>query len=180
MVLLSSYPDVSFLAQPTRRRIVEHLRLLPGDHFRSIVRTLHLSLGTTRHHLSALIRNGHVRSERIGGKLRYFVIANGFAPPMNDTFRQYWKYQDLRMRVWMAVLRLPHASPSTVAASLGVSRQLASYHLRCLAELGLVVRSHGRYHAVNPKVFHAALSWDSNPRLASVQADRAPGASRRN
>ncbi len=176
---MSSYPDASFLAQPTRRRIVEHLKLLPGDHFRSIVRTLHLSLGTTRHHLTAMIRNGHVRSERIGGKLRYFVIANGSAPPMNDTFRQYWKYQDLRMRVWMAVLRLPEARPSTVAMSLGVSRQLASYHLRCLTELGLVVRSHGRYHAVKSGGLPAALSWDSNPRLGPVRVDRDPATGRR-
>ncbi len=176
---MSGYPDTNFLAQPTRRRIVEHLRLLPGDHFRAIVRTLHLSLGTTRHHLTAMIRNGHVRSERIGGKLRYFVIANGSALSMNDTFQQYWKYQDLRMRVWMAVLRLPEARPSTVAGSLGISRQLASYHLRCLAELGLVVRSHGRYHAVNPRGLQAALSWDSNPRMRPVRVDRIPDAGRR-
>ncbi len=172
---MSGYPDARLLAQPTRRRIVEHLRLLPGDHFRSIVRSLHLSLSTTRHHLSALTKNGHVRSEKIGGKLRYFVVTNGSAPPLNETFRLYWKYQDLRVRVWMAVLRTSEARPSTVAASLGISRQLASYHLRCLTELGLLVRSHGRYLAANPKGWEAALSWDSNPRRDSGRADRSRG-----
>ena len=143
--------DLGVLAQPTRRRIVEHLRLLPGDHFRSIVRTLHLSLGATRHHLTVLAKRGVVRSERIGGKLRFFAVPEGSALPLNDTFKQYWRYRDLRVRVWSAVLRSPEVRPSDVAVSLGVSRQLVAYHLKCLTELGLVIRSHGRYRAVNPQ-----------------------------
>lgn len=147
---MNSYHGPSLLEQPTRRRIVEHLTLLPGDHFRSIVRSLHLSFGATRHHLAVLARTGLVRSERIGGKLRYFSVARGRTPPMNETFKQYWTYRDLRVRVWSAVLRSPDARPSAIAASLGVSRQLAAYHLKCLTELGLVVRNHGRYRAAKP------------------------------
>lgn len=142
---------MALLQQPTRHRIVEHLRLLPGDHFRSIVRSLHLSLGTTRHHLTVLMKKGLVRSERMGGKLRYFAVPRDSALPMNETFKQYWAYRDLRVRVWSAVMRSPDIRPSAVATSLGISRQLASYHLRCLAELGLVTRSHGRYRALNPR-----------------------------
>jgi predicted transcriptional regulator len=150
--------DLGILAQPTRRRIVDHLRLLPGDHFRSIVRTLHLSLGTTRHHLTVLAKRGLVRSERIGGKLRYFAVPEDDPLPLNDTFKQYWRYRDLRVRVWSAVLRSPEVRPSDVAASLGVSRQLVAYHLKCLTELGVVVRSHGRYRAVNPQKRDVDLS----------------------
>ena len=137
------------LEQPTRARIVEHLRLLPGDHFRSIVRTLQLSLGTARHHLAVLRKSGLVFSETIGGKLRYFSVVKGSASPMNETFKQYWKYRDLRARVWSTVLREKESRPSGVAARLGVSRQVAAYHLICLMELGLVVRSDGRYRAVD-------------------------------
>lgn len=147
---VSTYQGLNLLEQPTRRRIVDHLNLLPGDHFRSIGRSLHLSLGTTRHHLTVLAKQGLVRSERMGSKLRYFVVTKGSPPPMNETFKQYWKYRDLRVRVWSAVVRAREARPSTVAASLGVSRQLVSYHLRRLTELGLVTRSHGRYRAVIP------------------------------
>ena len=150
--------ELGVLNQPTRRRIVEHLRLLPGDHFRSIVRTLHLPLGAARHHLGVLAKRGLVRSERMGGKLRYFAIPKDSALPLNDTFRQYWRYRDLRMRVWSAVLRSPGVRPSDVASSLGVSRQLAAYHLKCLVELGLVVRSHGRYRAVNTQTRYPDLN----------------------
>lgn len=183
---MSGYPEVNLLEQPTRRRIVEHLSLLPGDHFRSIGRSLHLSLGTTRHHLTVLAKEGLVRSERMGGKLRYFATTRGSAPPMNETFKQYWKYRDLRVRVWSAVVRAHEARPSTVAASLGVSRQLASYHLKRLTELGLVVRSHGRYRPVTPgnmdaasPSFPASVLLMSAPRIEPPSAPATPRNSRR-
>jgi predicted transcriptional regulator len=151
---MNSGPGTRLLEQPTRRRIFEHLTLLPGDHLRSIIRTLHISLGAGRHHLVVLTREGLVRSERMGSRLRYFAVPVGDAIPLNDTFKEYWKYRDLRMRILSAVIRLAEARPSTVAASLGVSRQLAAYHLNRLAELGLVVRSRGRYRAADP------ANWD--------------------
>jgi predicted transcriptional regulator len=163
--------DLGILAQPTRRRIVEHLRMLPGDHFRSIVRTLHLSLGATRHHLTVLAKRGLVRSERIGGKLRYFAVPEGAGLPLNDTFKQYWKYRDLRVRVWSAVLRSPEVRPSDVALTLGVSRQLVAYHLKCLSELGLVVRSHGRYRAVNPQNRNIDLSRSRGEHRSPIRAN---------
>lgn len=147
---VSAFPDTNLLEQPTRRRIVEHLRLLPGDHFRSIMRTLHLSSGTAKHHLGVLEREGLVRSERMQGKLRYFASSDAAPPAMNELFKQYWKYRDLRVRVWSAVRRSADARPSTVAASVGVSRQLALYHLKALEELGMVVRSHDGYRALGP------------------------------
>ncbi len=160
---MASYPDASLIIQPTRRRIVEHLRLLPGDHFRSIVRSLHLSLGSARYHLTVLTKGDLLRSETIGGRVRYFVNANGPAPPMNETLRKYWMYRDLRARVWSTVVRDREVRPSTVAKSLGVSRQLAAYHLRCLAELGLVVRSHGWYRAVSHGKTGSGSSLDRGP-----------------
>ena len=141
--------DLKSLEQPTRRRIVEHLRLIPGDHFRSIMRSLQLPIGSTRHHLAVLTKKGFVQSERMAGKVRYFATAAGSGPSMNDTFRQYWKYRDLRARVWSALVRTPDLSPSAVAAAVGISRQLAFYHLRCLVESGLVTHSRGRYRALN-------------------------------
>ena len=168
---MNADPDLHFLEHPTRRRIVEHLRVLPGDHFRSIVRSLHLSVGTARYHLTALAKKGFVRSERMGDKLRYFATARGSKPPLNETYKQYWKYRDLRARVWLAVLRLPQVRPSSVARSLGVRRQLAAYHLNRLAELGLVTRAHGRYSAVVPGVPER-----SSPEAASAtRAGSMPG-----
>jgi predicted transcriptional regulator len=99
----------------------------------------------------------------MGSRLRYFAVPSGTAVPLNDTFKEYWKYRDLRVRVWSAVHRLSEARPSTVAESLGVSRQLAAYHLNRLTELGLVVRTHGRYRAAG------RANWDlDGSRLPSA------------
>lgn len=165
--------DPLYLEHPTRRRIVEHLRVLPGDHFRSIVRSLHLPGGTARYHLVGLVKKGFLRTEKIGARLRYFTTSISAKPPLNETYEQYWKYRDLRTRVWLAVVRMPEARPSAVAKSLGVSRQLAAYHLSRLAELGLVRHVHDHYRAVEQG------DWESSDlpfpvRATESRALRAP------
>lgn len=141
----------NLLAHANRRRIVKHLESVPGDHFRSIVRSLNLSRGTVRYHLLVLKRGNLVRSERIAGKRRFFVVARGYAPLMNEVYKRYWRQTDLRSRVWTAVLRLPDPRPSTVAAALGLSRQLAAYHLKKLAEAGRVIPTGGSYLPVDSR-----------------------------
>src|SRR5207245_1627713 len=51
------------LKHPVRRQIYDHLRLLPGDHFRSVARSLRLAVGTARDHLNALVQAGRVRRQ---------------------------------------------------------------------------------------------------------------------
>lgn len=159
-------PDsaTKLLEQPNRRRIVEHLEQVPGDHFRSIVRALHLSRGTVRYHLLILKRESLVRSEEIAGKCRYFAMAKGHAPERNDLYKKFWTHTDLRARVWSAVLRLPDPRPSTIAAALGLSRQLAAYHLKRLAEEGRVVASGGSYLPADARKVAAAAVEPSELR----------------
>jgi predicted ArsR family transcriptional regulator len=121
-----------------------------GDHFRSIARSLGLSIGTTRHHLAVLSKAGLVRGEYIGPRCRYFALTTGSGSGSNEQGRRYWQTHDLRARVWSAVQTLPNPSPSTVASLLGVSRQLAAYHLGHLAELGIVESIDGQYRASVP------------------------------
>lgn len=163
-------PEERLLTHPNRRRIVEHLEAVPGDHFRSIVRSLRLSRGTVRHHLLVLKRGNLVRSERIAGKCRFFVTARKLAPPMNEIYKRYWRQADLRSRVWAAVLRLPDPRPSTVAAALGLSRQLAAYHLKKLAEAGRVIPTGGSYLPVDSRVPAAAAPETTADLRAHMQA----------
>jgi DNA-binding transcriptional ArsR family regulator len=151
VVRIHANPNRTVLEQPNRRRIVQHLIVQPGDHFRSIARALELSIGTTRHHLSVLAKQGLVRSERIGSRCRYYALMGGPRLSMNETYRRYWRSRDLRMRVWSTLQRVHDARPSSVAAALGVSRQLAGYHLKRLALSGLVLADAGRYRPVNPR-----------------------------
>ena len=130
---------------PVRRRIYEHLLRLPGDHLCAIARSLRLDLGTTRHHLAELIRRGLVVRQGEDAKRRFYPVGHGSATERNRLYMEHWKYRDIRLRVLQAVSRLEVARPSSVARSLGISRQLAAYHLGRLEELGLLRRVDGRY-----------------------------------
>lgn len=57
----------------------------------------------------------------------------------------HWRYREIRLRVLQVVSRLGAARPTSVAHSLGISRQLAGYHLARLTEFGLVTRANGAY-----------------------------------
>ncbi len=141
------YSRSTGLDHPTRIRIYNHLLVLPGDHFRSIVRSLHIGVGEGRHHLNVLLRAGLVREEKTNRRCRYYAEGHGPTSDRNELFAKHWGFRDLRLRVLFAVRDLGEAKPSTVAKSLGISRQLAAYHLTHLQALGLVTRDARRYRA---------------------------------
>lgn len=142
------YSRTTGLDHPTRVRIYNHLLVLPGDHFRSIVRNLRIGVGEGRHHLNVMLRTGLVREDKTNGRCRYYAEGQGPMTDRNELFAKHWGFRDLRLRVLFAVRDLGEAKPSTVAKSLGISRQLAAYHLANLEELGLVTRD-GRHYRVS-------------------------------
>jgi predicted transcriptional regulator len=131
---------------PVRRRICDHLRRLPGDHLRSIARSLQLAVGTARYHLDVLRRQGRIDKRDANGRARYY-LTEGEAE-VNRLFELHWDYRDVRLRVLDALRRMEAAPPATIAKSLGVSRQLVSYHLASLERAGLARRSGARYQSV--------------------------------
>ncbi len=141
------YARASGLDHPTRIRIYNHLLVLPGDHFRSIVRSLRIGMGEGRHHLNVMLRRGLVREDKANGRCRYYPEGQDLASDRNALFAKHWEYRDLRVRVLFTVRTAGGAKPSTVANALGISRQLAAYHLSCLEELGLVRRDGRSYFA---------------------------------
>ena len=135
------------LEHPVRRRICDHLRLLPGDHLRSIARSLQLAVGTARYHLDVLRRQGIIDKRDANGRARYY-LTQGEAE-VNRLFELHWDYRDVRLRVLDALRKMEAAPPATIAKSLGVSRQLVSYHLASLERAGLARRHGPRYRSVD-------------------------------
>ncbi len=133
------------LDHPTRVRICTHLLSLPGDHFRSIARTLQLGVGETRRHLDILLRSGLVREERTNGKCRYYLCGEDCDPDRNEVFAKHWDYRDVRSRVLLQVRTSDQVGPTEIAAKLGISRQLAAYHLANLELRGLVAHEGRAY-----------------------------------
>ncbi len=137
--------EYAALGNDARRRIYEHLLRLPGDHFRAIARSLDLSVGSARHHLTVLVRSGLVYEEDAEGRCRYYPRGGAITTQVVGLYRKHWKYRDLRFRVLLAVHAVREARPSTIARSLGISRQLAAYHLGRLAKQGKVSCRDGTY-----------------------------------
>ncbi len=135
------------LAHPVRMRILARLSLLPGDHFRSVVRFLGVGMGAAEHHLRVLVDQGLVREERSNGRCRYYLAGAVEDLERNHLFAQHWVYRDVRARILLVLRREEEASPLLVARALGISRQLAAYHLARLVERGLATKSGGRYRA---------------------------------
>ncbi len=131
------------LKHPIRRRIYDHLIRLPGDHFRSVARSLNLAVGTARYHLDALAREGLVYKHDTNGRARYYVT--GGEAEVNRLYARHWEFRDVRLRILGLLRRMESAQPATIAKSLGISRQLVSYHLACLEKAGRV-RRHGAHY----------------------------------
>jgi predicted transcriptional regulator len=128
-------------------RIYRHLLLLPGDHFRSIVRSVGIAHGTASHHLAVLVRKGLVVPDRGNGRCRYYPRGADAEAERNQLYAKHWKYRDLRLRILHVAKNRGATRATSVALALGISRQLATYHLDRLVELGLVRRQGGTYRA---------------------------------
>lgn len=133
------------LGHASRRQIYEHLLRLPGDHFRAIARALRMSVGSARHHLAVLVRSGLVYEEEADGRCRYYPRGGAVTTQVVGLYRKHWKYRDLRFRVLLAVHAVREAQPSGVARTLGISRQLAAYHMSRLAKQGKLACRDGTY-----------------------------------
>ncbi len=140
----------SLAPHPTRERILEHLRMLPGDHLRSIARVLGLSVSEARYHLHVLDRNELVREEKVRHRVRYYAVDPGSQADRNVLFKRHWALRDLRARVLNAVRVQGSVRPTQVAKTMGISRQLATYHLGLLTESGEIAREGPEYRAPAP------------------------------
>lgn len=130
---------------PTRERILQHLRMLPGDHLRSIARVLRMGVGEARYHLHILRKHGLVREEKVRHRVRFYPADSKSEADRNLLFRKHWVHRDLRVRVLHAVKVHGSVRPAQVAKTIGISRQLATYHLSHLTEAGEVVRQGPEY-----------------------------------
>jgi len=113
-----------------RGQIYAHIRARPGATYTDVKRDLGLSNGGLAHHLYILEREGLVRASSEGGRKRLYpagtlLRGNGGRPATQE-------------RLLRILAQAPGATISDVAGMLGISRQLATYHARLLAQQGLV------------------------------------------
>ena len=115
------------LANEVRAGVHARIRERPGERFEALRRDLGLGSGTLSYHLRVLQREGYVSVRREWTSRRFYP--SGAAPPAEPLLAD------------AAILRALRAAPSgltplELARALGISRQLARYHLMALARSG--------------------------------------------
>jgi DNA-binding transcriptional ArsR family regulator len=127
-----------------RATILEFVRRYPAVHAREVERQLGLSDRLATYHLTALERDGLVRSLHEAGFIRYVPAAPRVAA-------QHWRpLAALRhgpaYKIVMLLLQQTEATAGTIAAMLDQARPSTSYHLGQLKKAGLLkVRDEGRH-----------------------------------
>lgn len=123
------------LEHDLRRRIHEVVHDEPGIHFRALKRELGVARGTLEHHLDKLVHTGHLCESSSSG-YRCFFPAGAVDRRVMEA-AQALRTETAR-RVFHAARRMPGGSLAELAAEAGLSDASTSYHLRRLADVGLL------------------------------------------
>jgi DNA-binding transcriptional ArsR family regulator len=134
--LYTRIPRDAVLAHETREHIYRLVRENPGIHAQEVAQRLDLGWGTAVHHLKLLEDHGLLQSHRDGRYKRFFLVGD-----------ERLAYRDavalLRnstcLRIALQVGERPGLIQKDVCEALGVSSSLATFHLKRLAEAGIVL-----------------------------------------
>ncbi|HYS71545.1 MAG TPA: PKD domain-containing protein, partial [Thermoplasmata archaeon] len=129
--LYTRIKDDAVLDQFTRGQIYGYIRVHPGDTYTDIRRNLDLNNGTLTYHLDVLEREGLVRSRAQGSRKTFYPV--DVRPPEDGG-----GLHEIQQRLLRVLHEAPGTGVSDLAGVLGISRQLAIYHLRFLAQQGFV------------------------------------------
>ena len=114
----------------TRGEIYAYVRLNPGDTYADIKRNLGLSTGPLTYHLAVLEREELIRSV-LRGSRKLFYPRDVQIPENGGGLHA------LQTRILTALREDPGIAVNELAAALGVSRQVALYHVRKLVRADL-------------------------------------------
>jgi len=103
----------------------------PGDCYTDIKRNLQLENGELAYHLSVLEREGIIKTVTKGAKRMYY-------PADMPTQEDGGGLHEVQERLLKHIGEVPGMSVHDLAGLLGVSSQLALYHMRKLGEMGYV------------------------------------------
>jgi len=135
--LYTRIKDEEVLDQFTRGQIYGYIRVHPGDTYTDIKRNLVLNNGTLTYHLDVLERQQLIRAITRGPRKMFYPT--DVQPPQDGG-----GLHEIQQRLLRGIGEAPGIAVTDLAASLGISRQLALYHLRLLAARRLVrLERHG-------------------------------------
>lgn len=145
--LFSRHTQATVLEHPQRARLVQIVEANPGVRFHELRTASGLGNGTLSHHVRVLAAHGHLRRLAKGGSTFFFPATPDKAA---ETRAVALKSEGAR-RVFAAIQASPGRSNLDVAGATGLDPGTVHYHVRRLAEAGLVnVRRAGRTTVLDP------------------------------
>jgi DNA-binding transcriptional ArsR family regulator len=111
-----------------RGAMLYYVRVHPGDCYMDIKRNLDLNDGVVTYHLARLEKEGLIRSAIRGARRRYYPAE------MRVPLENGGELHEIQQRILHFVGEAPGVPVAVLAEQLGVSNQLALYHLRKLSQ----------------------------------------------
>ncbi|WP_455391775.1 winged helix-turn-helix transcriptional regulator [[Eubacterium] cellulosolvens] len=140
LIILAFYTKTRrerMLEHKTRDRIYSYINRNPGIHYRKILSDLDLQMGTLTHHLNMLERQNYIKSSHDNMYKRFY--------PFNAKMDTSVRLTEIQERILRKIQTTPGISQTAIAAALNLDRKLVYYHIKRLADEGLlVVQPNGR------------------------------------
>ena len=114
-----------------RGEIYGYIKVHPGDNFTTIKKNLELNNGTLTYHLSVLEKEGFVKTWSSG--THKFYYPKGAKIPGDGI-----KNPSIYDAILKSITDSPGITIKDIASVVGISKQLANYHVRKLAAAGKI------------------------------------------
>lgn len=179
-----SSPALPSLTNPTQSRVYGYIRAHPGVHLRKISRQLGLAIGDVQYHIHRLERDGAIKSVRRG--LYRFFYASSLVGDDGGAMLAALS-QDTPRELLLHLVESPASTQEDLAQATGLSQPSISWHMKRLAELGVIRRrQNGRfvsYHLVGDvgemasfvRNYHPSVWERWSARLAGVMVALSAG-----
>lgn len=123
-----------------KERVLETLRRYPGLHFRGLARELDTSTSLALYHLEQLEEEERIRSEEVGGRVRYFPAEEYESLSEDEREKLDVLRQEKPLEIVLALLQLGSMRHKELHEIVPGSKGTLTYHLNKLVDADLVRR----------------------------------------
>ena len=116
-------------------RVIQFVQGNPGCHLRQIRNELGISMGTAQYHLDRLEKAGKLTSNRHG--LFKYYFAAGVFQDNEKNFLEILSHETAR-DIMIFIIERKNPTQTDIVEKIGVSAASVSWHVRRLAELGII------------------------------------------
>ena len=126
-------------------KILQYITDNPGTHLRQIHHALDIPLGTVRHHLVVLEKNGKITSEK-NVLFRYYFPKGVFIRNDRNTLKIL--HNETSREILMYVLEKKSVHQNELVGNIGITAPSIHWHMKRLSSLGLVSVSKNGKHVI--------------------------------